>query len=117
MLLVRLHYTDVSIYIDPLSMAGVKGTDRGVLGKIALCEFLMGKIQLHDCGLALAMPCLLLLFCIVLGSFGRKLSCPCDTDICTLQKDIRYIFFVCYKLGQTDKYIDHTIVFSLKLCD
>ena len=93
------------------------GTDHGMLGKIALCEFLMGKTQLHDCVLTLAMPCLLLLLCIELGSSDSKLSCPCDTDICTLKKDRRYIFFVCYKLGQTDMYIDYTTVFSLKLCD
>ena len=93
--LVKLHVTDVSIYIDPLSIAGVKGTDCGILGKIALCEFLMGKTKLHDCGLALAMPCLLLLLCVVLGSFGSKLSCPCD------KKGHKFFFFLCYKLGQT----------------
>jgi len=113
-LLVKLHVTNVSIYIDPLSISGVKGTDRGILGKIALCEFLMGKKQLHDCGLALAMPCLLLLLYIVLGSFGSKLSCPCDTDTA---KGHKIHFFVCYRLGQTGMYVDHTTVFSLKLCE
>jgi hypothetical protein len=87
------HVTEVSIYIDPFSIAIVRGTDHGLLGKITLCEVLKGETHLHDCGLALAMPCQQML-CVVLWSPGSKLSCPCGTDMYT-EKGYMLHFFVC----------------------
>jgi len=39
--LIKRPVTDISIYIDPLSIAGVRETDHGILGKIVL--FLWAK--------------------------------------------------------------------------
>jgi hypothetical protein len=35
-------------YGDPLSSAGVRGSDHSMLGKTVLCKLLMGRISLHE---------------------------------------------------------------------